>query len=83
MGASSDVFVRLFFVCLVVYMKPKSTCNLHRSLSSQEGLVKKLCEVLELVGNFGNSSATHHLTAHLFAAAHVILRVAPPTESEL
>ena len=45
-------------------------------------MVKKFCYLLELVDNFSNNSTSHHLTAHMFAAAHMILKLAPPTESE-
>ena len=45
-------------------------------------MVKKFCHLLELASNFSNNSASHHLTAHMFAAAHMILKLAPPTESK-
>ena len=56
---------------------------MYSSLSPQKGMVKNFCDVLELAGNLGHNSATYHLNAHLFAAAYVILKVAPPSESKL
>ena len=44
--------------------------------------MKKFCYLLELASNYSNNSASHHLTAHMFAAAHMILKLAPPTESK-
>jgi len=44
-------------------------------------MVKSFCDVLELASNLGHNSATHHLNEHLFAAAHMILKVVPPSES--
>ena len=64
-------------VILIVMYTFISSC-----ITLQQGVVKKFCALLELVGNFGNNSASHHLTAHMFAAAHMILKLAPPSDSE-
>ena len=83
------------YVCMVSISGKHSTCSSlcvgsksHKlsscfsCLSLREDVVKKFCYLLQLVGNFSNNSASHHLTAHMLAAAHMILKLAPPTESE-
>ena len=76
-------------VCMYVCMYVHVVCTIqqfivHREgcLSLREGVVKEFCDLLELISNFGNTPASHHLTAHMFATAHMILKLAPPTESE-
>ena len=51
-------------------------------MSLEGNVVKEFCTLLELVSNFSNSAVSHNLTAYMFAGAHMILKIAPPTDSE-
>ena len=44
--------------------------------------MKEFCCLLELTDNFVDHSTLHQLTAHLFAAAHMILKLSQHIEGE-